>query len=218
MEFKQIEAFVNVVKYKSFSRAADASFITQPTVSTHISSLEKELGVTLVERLGKESRPTKQGREFYKYALNLINTREKAIMAVGGSGQRLSESWNCRLPVFRACTSCPGLWRNSEKSIRRSVFIWSSLTARRFGTICWKTKGELGFTGDFRSNNLSYEILCRDSSVLITPKNEKFLALREKGSLLPERIFSTKEFVWREEGSATKYGGRKNCTEDGERS
>ncbi|MEE0514637.1 MAG: LysR family transcriptional regulator [Emergencia sp.] len=37
MEFKQIEAFVNVIKYKSFSKAADASFLTQPTISTHIS-------------------------------------------------------------------------------------------------------------------------------------------------------------------------------------
>ena len=32
MDFKQIEAFVNVVRFKSFSRAADATFFTQPTV------------------------------------------------------------------------------------------------------------------------------------------------------------------------------------------
>ena len=90
MEFKQIEAFVNVIKYKSFSKAADASFLTQPTISTHISTLEKELGVTLIDRLGKESRPTKEGRAFYKYAISLINTREKAIMEVGRRGSEFS--------------------------------------------------------------------------------------------------------------------------------
>ena len=42
MDFKQIEAFVNVVRYKSFSKAADATFFTQPTISTHIRNLEKE--------------------------------------------------------------------------------------------------------------------------------------------------------------------------------
>lgn len=204
MEFKQIEAFVNVVKYKSFSRAADASFITQPTVSTHISSLEKELGVTLVERLGKESRPTKQGREFYKYALNLINTREKAIMAVGGSGQRLSGV------VELQASSVPGLYivprlmaefRKEHPEIRfyleqsDSKTVWNNMLVN---------KGELGFTGDFRSNNLGYEILCRDSSVLITPKNEKFLALREKGEFIAGADFLDEEFVWREEGSATR--------------
>ena len=47
MEFKQIEAFVNVVKHKSFSKAADATFLTQPTISAHISALEKELGCAL---------------------------------------------------------------------------------------------------------------------------------------------------------------------------
>lgn len=75
MDFKQIEAFVNVIKYKSFSKAAEATFLTQPTISTHISSLEKELGVTLIDRMGKESRPTKQGRAFYNYAINLLHTR-----------------------------------------------------------------------------------------------------------------------------------------------
>ena len=79
MEFKQLEAFVNVVKYKSFSKAAEATYLTQPTISTHISSLEKELGVKLVDRNGKESRPTKHGRAFYNYAINIINTRERAV-------------------------------------------------------------------------------------------------------------------------------------------
>ena len=50
MDFKQIEAFVNVVRFKSFSRAADATFFTQPTISTHISSLEKELNTKLLDR------------------------------------------------------------------------------------------------------------------------------------------------------------------------
>ena len=39
MDFKQIEAFVNVVKYKGFSKAAEATFITQPTISAHINAL-----------------------------------------------------------------------------------------------------------------------------------------------------------------------------------
>ena len=54
MDFKQIEAFVNVVKYKGFSKAADATFLTQPTISAHISNLEKELGSSLINRMGRE--------------------------------------------------------------------------------------------------------------------------------------------------------------------
>ena len=50
MDFKQLEAFVNVVKHKSFSKAAEATFLTQPTISVHIKNLENELGVILIDR------------------------------------------------------------------------------------------------------------------------------------------------------------------------
>ena len=43
MELKQLEAFVAVVDYNSFSEAARHLFLTQPTVSAHVASLEKEL-------------------------------------------------------------------------------------------------------------------------------------------------------------------------------
>ncbi len=82
MDFRQIEAFVNVVKHESFSKAADASFLTQPTISSHIGSLEKELGQRLINRSGKKALPTKQGRMLYKYAVNMLNTREKAIFSL----------------------------------------------------------------------------------------------------------------------------------------
>lgn len=45
MEFNQIQAFINVTKFKSFSKAADSVFLSQPSISSHISSLEKELNV-----------------------------------------------------------------------------------------------------------------------------------------------------------------------------
>ena len=67
MDFKQIEAFVNVVRYKSFSKAADATFFTQPTISTHIRNLEKELGVKLLDRKSRVVEMTPQGSKFYKY-------------------------------------------------------------------------------------------------------------------------------------------------------
>ena len=55
MDFKQIEAFVSVVDNKSFSKAADVCFLTQPTISARISTLEKELGVRLIDRTGREA-------------------------------------------------------------------------------------------------------------------------------------------------------------------
>ena len=50
MNLKQLEAFVQVAEGGSFSKAAKQLFLTQPTISAHISSLEKELNARLFVR------------------------------------------------------------------------------------------------------------------------------------------------------------------------
>ena len=89
MDFKQIEAFVNVVRFKSFSRAADATFFTQPTISTHISSLEKELNTKLLDRKGRTVEMTPHGQKFYQYAVEMVNARAQAIEALDNGDDNL---------------------------------------------------------------------------------------------------------------------------------
>ena len=48
MNLKQLEAFIKVSDSKSFSKAAQELYLTQPTVSAHIQTLEKELKVRLL--------------------------------------------------------------------------------------------------------------------------------------------------------------------------
>ena len=43
MEFRQLESFCAVVRYQSFTKAAEKLYISQPTISTHIRMLEQEL-------------------------------------------------------------------------------------------------------------------------------------------------------------------------------
>jgi DNA-binding transcriptional LysR family regulator len=53
MNLKQLEVFLAVAESGSFSRGAETTFITQSTVSQHISALEKEFGVKLLDRTGR---------------------------------------------------------------------------------------------------------------------------------------------------------------------
>lgn len=82
MDIKQLEAFVHVAKLGSFSKAAEATFLSQPTVSSHVASLEKELGVQLLIRSPKEANPTEQGRDFLRYAQDILALRDAAVDAV----------------------------------------------------------------------------------------------------------------------------------------
>lgn len=82
MDLKQLEVFVHVVKRNSFSKAANTVFLSQPTISAHISALEKELGTQLLVRSTKEVQPTKAGMDFYLYAHNILALRDQAIQSV----------------------------------------------------------------------------------------------------------------------------------------
>ena len=79
MNLKQLEAFVHVAEGGSFSKAAKDLFLTQPTVSAHISSLEKELNVRLFIRNTKEVNLSDDGRELYKYAKQMIDLQKKRL-------------------------------------------------------------------------------------------------------------------------------------------
>ena len=72
MKLKQLEVFVAVADHKSFSRAAEALYLTQPTVSVYISGLEKELNAKLFVRNTKEIDVTEQGMKLYQYAREML--------------------------------------------------------------------------------------------------------------------------------------------------
>lgn len=68
MTMDQLQAFVEVSQRGSLSRAAEALFVTQPTLTARIKGLERELGSTLFIRSGRGMRLTDAGRSFLPYA------------------------------------------------------------------------------------------------------------------------------------------------------
>lgn len=79
MELKNIEAFLMVVEKGSFSAAADALYISQPTISVRIRQLENHLNTTLFEREnGKKTTLTESGKKIYQYFHEAYQLIEKA--------------------------------------------------------------------------------------------------------------------------------------------
>ena len=68
MTFEQIKSFLAIVKYNHFTLASQELYISQSSISKHIKSLEKELGVELFNRQHRSIRLTDAGEEFYKFA------------------------------------------------------------------------------------------------------------------------------------------------------
>jgi DNA-binding transcriptional LysR family regulator len=82
VDLGQLEAFVQVANQRSFSRAAEALFLTQPSVTARIQALERDLGERLFERSGRGIRLTEVGECFLPHAervLQALNTGRDAI-------------------------------------------------------------------------------------------------------------------------------------------
>lgn len=88
MNLSQLYYFRKLAELEHYGKASEALFITQPSLSNSISNLEKELGVRLFERVGRNVRLTSYGVEFNEYICVALSEIEKAVnlMAQYGSG------------------------------------------------------------------------------------------------------------------------------------
>ncbi|MBZ4662560.1 MAG: LysR family transcriptional regulator [Caloramator sp.] len=198
MDFKQIEAFINVAKYKSFSKAAEATFLSQPTISSHISSLEKELKVMLFDRNGKDIRLTEAGKLFYEYAINLVNIRDNAISSlllydnkICGKITIAASTTPCRFLLPEAIKSFSKLYNEVSYDIKEgsTQYVVDQLISFNI---------DLGIVGDMIDDcKLTYTNIFQDKLVLIS----NFDNLDEKVDF---KDIIELPFIQREDGSATR--------------
>ncbi|HVO96501.1 MAG TPA: LysR family transcriptional regulator [Bryobacteraceae bacterium] len=78
MDLDQIHTFLEIVRLKSFSKAAQSCFRTQPAVSAQVRQLEQDLNTSLFERLGTKIALTPAGRIFADYAEQILELRRRA--------------------------------------------------------------------------------------------------------------------------------------------
>jgi len=203
MDFRQIEAFVYVVRFKSFSKAADAIYLTQPTVSSHISTLEKELGLKLIDRSGKEILPTSAGKVFYEYANNLINIRDNAVFTLNKFSKKIDGKVEIAASTVPAEYLLPKLmlgFRNLYNNINFSV---DQFDSNQVITELLEKKYELGMVGTVIENSkLEYHKLVEDKLVLAAPTNKKFSAI--SSDVLSFKAIMDESFIYRESGSGTR--------------
>lgn len=82
MNIENIEAFVFVIHCGSFNKAAEALYLSQPSVTARIQSLERELDCKVFNRLGKQIQITEEGKRFLPYAQQLLMTYQKGKLHI----------------------------------------------------------------------------------------------------------------------------------------
>jgi DNA-binding transcriptional LysR family regulator len=87
MDTRQLAAFCAVVERRSFSQAAEQLGVTQPAVSLQIRSLEKRLGLQLLDRSGRRVEPTEAGSRLYRSAQRLLAMEEQLLADLGDEAE-----------------------------------------------------------------------------------------------------------------------------------
>ena len=202
MDFKQIEAFVNVVKYKGFSKAADATFLTQPTISAHISNLEKELGSSLINRMGREVSLTKQGELFYPYAVNMLQMRMEAANSILTKDAGLAGVLDVQTSTIPGQYFLPQMMKGFRQLFPGVVYHVEQSDSKNVMTNILSQQGEIGFTGYQSNNRLIYEHIFTDEMMLLAPAVGRIGSI--KGDIITLESFADEPFVIREEDSGSK--------------
>jgi DNA-binding transcriptional LysR family regulator len=82
MDFDQVHTFLEIVRLKSFSKAAQTCYRTQPAISAQVRQLEQELNTALFERFGSRISLTTAGKIFAEYAAQMLDLRRRAQDAI----------------------------------------------------------------------------------------------------------------------------------------
>ncbi|MDI9496678.1 MAG: selenium metabolism-associated LysR family transcriptional regulator [Bacillota bacterium] len=203
MEFNQLESFIKVVKFKSFSLAAKELYTTQPTVSNNIKNLEKELNTTLLDRNSKTISLTDSGKLFYKYAVELVNIRDKAKFAIADH--------DCKVEgVIEICASSipeeyilPYVIKDFSKKYPKVLFSVTHKDSRKVIDSILEGKLNYGIVGaKYYSEVLEYIDFYEDEIVLCLPEGERN-PWSDKDLLDIKTLFSEK-FIFRKPGSGTR--------------
>lgn len=205
MNLEQIKSLVSVVNNKSFSLAAKEMYVSQPTISMHIKTLEREIGEQLLIRSTKDVILSEAGLTFYPYAVQMLKAEEEALFQISNKEKKLSGEvtivsssvpTNYLLPGFAAYSKqkCNGInYRISEEDstgvIQKILHFEQEIG---IGSICPK------------NIKCMYWPLVKDKIILITPNTQKY---RAYNGVFHLEDLKKEDFVMRENGSGTKAAG-----------
>jgi DNA-binding transcriptional LysR family regulator len=213
MDFRQLEAFIKVMESGSFSKAAEELHISQPSVSTYINSLEKELGSTLLNRSTKAISTTLAGERFLGQAKKMILLKQETIDMIQNLSNDLSGEIRILASSVPASYILPGLLAEFHKQNPNISFTVNQADTSEVVQGLAAHKADIGFAGSMiGEKKCEFIEFMNESLVFIAPNNGLF---SENKSYSLEELLYTTNFISREIGSGTRIQYEKYFIECG---
>ena len=201
MEDHRLKAFCLVIEMKSFSKAAEAKFITQSAMSHLIKNLEDELGVKLINRKGKALTPTPAGRIFYEHAKQILKQYNKLKNDVYFAVQKIKGQLYIGASNTAAIYLLPQVFYNFSKVYPEVQIELSVSNTERIMHDLYEGKIDIGIVeGEIKDPKVFLEDIAEDEIVIIASEDNP---LTKKKSLKPHDLTS-QPFIMPEVGSGTR--------------
>ena len=202
MNLKQLEAFVRVAETNSFSTAAKMLFLTQPTVSAHIASLERELNTCLLIRNTKGVALSEAGKELYAYAEQMLELEQKIRERFGLTGRQSGSVLRIAASTIPSQYLLPDIMARFRKEYPEEQLKLFETDSSGVVEMILSHKADVGFTGTvLERGSCTYIPFYQDELVILTPAAERYRARKDAdiASWIPEE-----PVILREEGSGTR--------------
>lgn len=201
MDFRELESFVAIAKVKSFSKASEKLFLTQPALSNHISKLEKELGITLFERNNKKTELTHAGQQFYISAQEILNQREHALLSLEVYQGKIDGMLQIATSSVPGQYIMPDILTGFHKLYPDVTYNLHYLNSTEVVDQIVSGDLDFGFIGaDPDNRNIVYEKVADDELVVIAPNRPPF---SQMASISFERLLD-EPLLLRKDGSGTR--------------
>jgi DNA-binding transcriptional LysR family regulator len=201
MDVWHLKIFQQVVKLKSFSHAAKAVNLTQPTVSTHIKELETHFGCRLLDRLGRQALPTRAGELLFDHAGKILAQFQETETAMAGFLGKISGRLTIggsTIPGGYILPRIIGRFLNRHQNVHISLIVGD--TEQIIEDIL-SSRIEIGIVGArIETGRIIQTRLIEDDMRLIVPANHKW-AGKKRVSL---NMMLMEPFIMRESGSGTR--------------
>lgn len=201
MDFKQLESFTAVVKYQSFTKAAEVLYISQPTISTHVRMLEEELHSRLIVRTTKNIEVTPRGWELFECASNILGLRDNLIKEWSGETEKMIHLGASTIP---SAYILPEILPKFGERFADVYFDVKQSDSKGIIEAMQHGQYDVGLIGmPCTDESLVCLPFYQDRIVLVTPVNEYFLSLKEKTDD-PVEILLKEPLILREQGSGSQ--------------
>lgn len=200
MEINRLRSFAAVVKYGSFTKAAERLYLSQPTVSAHIRALEEQLNCQLIARTTKRTEITPKGRELYGYATGILELWDRALRACRGGERGIIHLGASTIP---SAYILPDVLPEYGRRNPDTYFVIHQSDSQ--GVINGLEEGrfDLGLIGMRpESASLDSRAFYRDNMVLVTPVSPRYLAFQTYPETPLEELLK-EPVILREEGSGS---------------